>query len=73
MIDAEIKVLEIFAAMEELGDVDVDLDGISFEVEDIFDDSTISGWTEGAGSFQEWLQGLQKIADLNDEFGDTFR
>lgn len=73
MLDAEIKVLEIFAAMESLGEVDVDMDGISFEVEDIFDDNTASGWTEGANGFKEWLAGLKEIADLNDDVKDAFQ
>ena len=60
MLDAEIEVLEVFAAMEELGEIDVDMDGISFEVEDIFDFSTASKWT---AEFENYLTSLKTMAD----------
>jgi len=38
--------------MEQMGDMDVDIDndGLSFEISDIFDSNTLSGFTEGENS-----------------------
>ena len=49
IIDAEISVLEILAAMEQMSDMDVDIDndGLTFEIEDIFD--AAGNFTEAAG------------------------
>jgi len=61
MLDAEIKVFEVLAAMEALGDVDVDMDGISFELDDIFE-FTNDG-TQFTGDFQQYLTNLKSVAD----------
>ena len=41
MLDAEIQVLEVLAAMEAIGDVDVNGNGIAFEIDDMFEWETL--------------------------------
>ena len=43
MLDAEIQVLEVLAAMEQLGDVDVNNNGIAFEIDDMFESQMVDG------------------------------
>jgi len=54
ILDAEIKVMEVLAAMEELGSVDINGNGIAFEVEDIYDPSTMN-WSK---AFSDYLAEL---------------
>lgn len=64
ILDAEIAVLEILAAMEEVGDLDVDMDGISFELEDIFEDGNPFGdFTSG---MSDWLTSIKSVIDKTD-------
>ena len=62
MIDAEIQVLEILAAMEQLGDMDVDVDnnGINFEVDDIFDVKGPKGFSDKMADYTKALLDMCK-------------
>ena len=64
ILDAEIAVLEILAAMEQIGDLDVDMDGISFELEDIFEGGmTSADFTAGMTA---WLGNLKAVVDQSE-------
>ena len=70
MLDAEIKVFEVLAAMEQLGDVDVNGNGIAFEIEDIFDVNRANGWTT---SFEAYLKNLKNMADSSEELKEALQ
>jgi len=71
IIDAEIKVLEVLAAMEDLGDIDVDMDnnGINFEAGDIFDPNGVNGFSS---EMNEYLTALQGIVEDSETLKATF-
>ena len=62
MLDAEIQVLEVLAAMEKLGDVDVNGNGINFEIGDLFtfDENGNEVFTD---EFKNYLGDLQSIVE----------
>lgn len=75
IIDAEIQVLEILAAMEQMGDMDVDIDndGLSFEIGDIFkDDGNFTDIEDGANNMKDYLAKLKEVVDTSQETIDTF-
>ena len=64
MLDAEIQVLEVLAAMEQLGDVDVNGNGIAFEIDDMFESQMVDGqnvrkFTKG---MEDYLTNLEAYA-----------
>jgi hypothetical protein len=68
IIDAEIKVLEVLAAMEQLGTVDVDNNGIAFEVSDIFGKDG-----EFTAEFDQYIKSLKAFADASGENSDLMK
>ena len=72
MIDAEIQVLEILAAMEQLGDMDVDVDnnGISFEVADIFDPKGPDGFSQ---NMADYTKALLDMCNTNKELESALK
>ena len=72
VIDAQIELLEIIVAMEEISDIDIDGDGI--ELEELFEfdapDGTFDSWDEVTGitkEHQDFLLGLLEETQTNEE------
>ena len=72
VIDAQIELLEIIVAMEEISDIDVDGDGI--ELDELFDfeapDGTFDSWDEVTGitkEHQDFLLGLLEESQKNEK------
>jgi len=61
--------------MEQMGDMDVDIDndGLSFEIGDIFkDDGNFTDIEDGANNMKDYLAKLKEVVDTSQETIDTF-
>jgi len=69
ILDSEIQVLEVLAAMEEMGEmvVDVDNNGISFELNDMFTFNVDGSVEDFTGDMQAFLEKMQGAIETSDE------